>query len=104
MARVSAARGAPRKSTSSNERSAKDLPRLDIKATEYGILGRIKWYNPNKEYGFVVCSGFPEDIFLHKAVLKQTGLNYIAEGRPVYVSFGRGPKGFAATTLTLADK
>jgi CspA family cold shock protein len=42
--------------------------------------GKIKFYNPNKGYGFIYPDGSKEEIFLHKSQLEKSGYNDITVG------------------------
>ena len=87
MARSSAAKKAPAKSSD------------PVVPTHHNIPGRIKWFNKDIGYGFVVCDNVSRDIFLHRVILRKVGLTNIAPNRPVHVTFGQGPKGLTTTDL-----
>ena len=42
--------------------------------------GKIKWFNPDKEYGFIEPDDKSKDVFLHVSELAKTGLTDIKEG------------------------
>lgn len=50
------------------------------------LLGRVKWYNSQKGYGFIEQEsgeGCGEDIFVHVTQLEKIGLNRIDDGQKV---------------------
>lgn len=44
------------------------------------IEGRVKWYKPDRGYGFLTLDENSEDIFLHFSVLDKFGFQNVAEG------------------------
>ena len=42
--------------------------------------GKIKWFNPDKGYGFIEPDDKSKDVFLHVSELAKTGLTDIEEG------------------------
>ena len=38
------------------------------------IIGKVKWFNQFKGYGFVEVEGIKDDIFLHFSVLDKAGI------------------------------
>ena len=42
--------------------------------------GKIKWFNPDKGYGFIEPDDKSKDVFLHVSELAKTGLTDIKEG------------------------
>jgi CspA family cold shock protein len=50
--------------------------------------GKIKWFNPNKGYGFIVNDAGGKDVFLHASALEQAGLDTLEEGQAVSFDIG----------------
>ena len=42
--------------------------------------GKIKWFNPDKGYGFIEPDDKSKDVFLHVSELQKIGLTDIKEG------------------------
>lgn len=65
------------------------------------LEGAVKWYNPDKGFGFVECYDGGKDVFLHVKVLERAGLREIGEGQKVTMKVVTTPKGREAISLTL---
>jgi CspA family cold shock protein len=53
----------------------------------------VKWYNPEKGFGFVQLADGSSDAFLHVSVVERSGHNSIPSGAMLEVRVGPGPKG-----------
>lgn len=62
------------------------------------IIGTVKWFNPNKGYGFIEHQG-GEDVFVHYSALQSEGYRSLDEGQKVEFSLERGPKGLQASNV-----
>ena len=45
--------------------------------------GTVKWFNPNKGYGFITPEGGSKDIFVHISAVENAGLKTLLEGQLV---------------------
>jgi CspA family cold shock protein len=66
--------------------------------------GTVKFFNPDKGYGFIKPDDGGRDIFVHVTAVEQAGLNSLHEGQRVSFEVepdkkGKGPK---AVNLQLA--
>ncbi len=65
--------------------------------TEAVVLGRVKWFSPEKGFGFVALED-GADLFLHGSVLDRAGLSAIRT-TPCVSSVGQGLKGRQVTEV-----
>jgi CspA family cold shock protein len=68
------------------------------------VHGVVKWFNPEKGFGFVELSDGSGDAFLHGSVLAQGGLNAVQPGETLEVRVGPGHKGPHVTEVLSVDK
>src|SRR5215813_7251931 len=45
--------------------------------------GTVKWFNPQKGYGFIQPSGGGKDVFVHISAVEKAGLSSLNEGQAV---------------------
>jgi CspA family cold shock protein len=57
------------------------------------VQGVVKWFNPEKGFGFVELSDGSGDAFLHGSVLAQSGINAVQPDETLEVRVGPGHKG-----------
>ena len=46
-------------------------------------VGTVKWFNPDKGYGFIQPEGGSKDVFVHISAVQQAGLHTLTEGQKV---------------------
>jgi cold shock protein len=46
-------------------------------------VGTVKWFNPDKGYGFIQPDGASKDVFVHISAVQQAGLHTLTEGQKV---------------------
>jgi CspA family cold shock protein len=63
----------------------------------------VKWFNPDKGFGFIELSDGSGDAFLHGSVLAQNGINAIQPGETLEVRVGPGHKGPHVTEVLSVD-
>ena len=61
-------------------------------------LGKIKWFNNEKGYGFIEGE-HDEDIFVHYSAIKQDGYKSLSEGQMVEYELLETEKGLQATNV-----
>jgi CspA family cold shock protein len=84
-------RSAPRASGPSRDFSTG--PSIDTRGT-------VKWYNPQKGFGFVAPDGGGKDVFVHATALERGGVSGLAEGQTVRMQVVQGKKGPEAASIS----
>jgi CspA family cold shock protein len=64
-------------------------------------IGTVKWYNPDKGFGFIARDRGGKDVFVHASALNRAGLADLAEGQRVAVDMVEGGKGPEAVSVRL---
>ncbi len=67
------------------------------------VHGVVKWFSPDKGFGFVELSDGSGDAFLHGSVLAQSGINAVQPGETLEVRVGPGHKGPHITEIISVD-
>ena len=67
------------------------------------VQGVVKWFSPDKGFGFVELSDGSGDAFLHESVLAQSGITTVQPGETVEVRVGPGHKGPHITEIISVD-
>jgi CspA family cold shock protein len=62
--------------------------------------GRVKWFNPEKGYGFIESEN-GDDVFVHYSAIKTQGFKTLAEGQRVEFDVEKGPRGNQASNVVL---
>jgi CspA family cold shock protein len=60
--------------------------------------GTVKWFNPDKGFGFISQDGGP-DVFVHFSAIEGTGYRNLDENDKVEFEVTQGPKGPNATNV-----
>jgi len=67
-------------------------------------LGRVKWFNENKGFGFIEQPEGGEDVFVHFSAIQMDGFRTLPQGAEVEFEFVRGEKGLQATKVVKRAK
>ena len=43
--------------------------------------GTVKWFNPNKGYGFIAPDDGQKDVFVHISAVEKANINSLSEGQ-----------------------
>ena len=46
-------------------------------------VGTVKWFNPQKGFGFIEVDGGGSDVFVHNSAVERSGMNELREGQKV---------------------
>ncbi|WP_158963977.1 cold-shock protein [Chachezhania sediminis] len=63
------------------------------------VKGQVKWFDPNKGFGFVVADTGGPDILLHVNVLRNFGQSSVADGSRIEVVTHRTDRGIQAVEV-----
>lgn len=63
------------------------------------MLGRVKWFNNEKGYGFIEYKE-NEDIFVHYSTINHEGYKTLSEGQLVEFTLLETSKGYQAVDVT----
>ena len=64
--------------------------------------GTVKWFNPQKGYGFIEPSDGSKDAFVHISAVEQAGMSTLREGQKVEFELVPGRNGKAAAENLVA--
>ena len=67
------------------------------------VRATVKWYNPDKGFGFVELADGSGDAFLHVSVVERSGQGDVPPGATLEVRAGPGPKGQQVTEIISVD-
>ena len=67
------------------------------------VKAAVKWYNPDKGFGFVQLADGSGDAFLHVSVVERSGHDSVPPGATLEVRAGPGPKGPQVTEILSVD-
>jgi cold shock protein len=65
------------------------------------LEGAVKWFEPDKGYGFISPDSGGKDVFIHITALRRSGIDALAPGQRVRVEVIDGRKGLEADHITL---
>ncbi len=60
------------------------------------MRGVVKWFSPEKGYGFITPDEGP-DVFVHYSAIESSGYRKLVEGQSVEFEITEGPKGKQAS-------
>ena len=61
----------------------------------------MKWFNPEKGYGFIARDRGGKDVFVHISALELSRITSLGEGQEVIVDVVEGRKGLEAARVRL---
>jgi cold shock protein len=60
--------------------------------------GTVKWFNPDKGFGFI-SQPSGDDVFVHFSAIQTSGYRSLDEGQQVEFDVQQGPKGLQAANV-----
>jgi cold shock protein len=63
------------------------------------VTGTVKWFNPDKGYGFITLEDGTKDVFVHYSAIQQDGFRSLQEGQQVQFDVVDGKKGPQAANV-----
>ena len=58
--------------------------------------GTVKWFNPDKGFGFISVDGGDQDVFVHFSAIESSGYRSLDENQRVEFDITQGQKGLQA--------
>ncbi len=81
-----------------------DMQQYDPEKTNItSSKGIVKWYKPDKGFGFITPDDGMKDIFVHKTCLDKAEIAELQAGQRVRVTFKTAPKGREATLVSIEE-
>ncbi len=65
------------------------------------ITGKVKWFNAQKGYGFLVCDNDGKEVFVHYSAISGDGYKTLKEGDKVEFEITKGDKGLQARDVVV---
>jgi CspA family cold shock protein len=62
--------------------------------------GTVKWFNPDKGFGFIAPAEGGDDLFVHFSEIQSSGYKTLEENQRVTYEVGQGRKGPQAEKVT----
>jgi cold shock protein len=67
------------------------------------VPGKVKWFNPDKRYGFVELADGSGDAFLHASALERLGVDAVQPGETLELRVAQGQRGLQVTEVLGVD-
>jgi CspA family cold shock protein len=81
-----------RRATPADPRNRAGL-RLVLKERQQMAQGTVKWFNPDKGFGFIAPDDGTPDVFVHYSAIDSGGYRTLEENQKVEYTVQQGPKG-----------
>jgi len=67
------------------------------------MSGSVKWYNPEKGFGFIAVEDGGKDVFVHRSALARAGIPDLREGQRLRVQVVQSSKGREVSAIVEAE-
>jgi CspA family cold shock protein len=81
----------------------KSLPEIHSQPLEE-ITGAIKFYDPNKGYGFIVNDADGQDVFIARTIMERSGFFHLKPKVRIRALCMTGPKGRVVREISLEQE
>jgi len=62
-------------------------------------IGTVKWFSPNKGYGFITPEDETKDIFVHSSALDNSNIRILIEGQKVSYNIAKNKGRISAVNI-----
>ncbi len=66
-------------------------------------IGKVKWFNKTKGYGFIQPEDGSKDVFVHISAVERAGLSNLREGQKISYEIERGRNGKSSAVNLRVD-
>ncbi len=80
------------------------FPSFSTPSSTPSLKAAVKWYNPEKGFGFVELADGTGDVFLHANALQASGFQQVSPGATLEVRVGQGQKGRQVEQVISVDE
>ena len=71
--------------------------------TKTTAVGVVKWFNPEKGFGFVIDDADSKEYFVHFSAIQEEGYKTLNQGDFISFEILAGPKGPSAVNVRVAE-
>ncbi len=79
------------------------IPEVDEETGTITMGGLVKWYKPEKGFGFIIPDDGMKDVFIHKTLLDKLELDHLEAGQRVRVKLKIVDKGREAVDMQVIE-